>query len=163
MGKSCVLLTFEGLLGALVLTNTNRRLHMNFVNLTPHTVNFESEDGQVKLAIPASGKVARVDSTTFLMETVEINGVDVQFAPAPKMSEVYVQNGEDREVFPEPKEGVLYIVSFICAGQLAGREDVCSPGTGPRDGAIRFPEDHPVEKLRGLIKAVTRFNMAPKI
>lgn len=136
---------------------------MFFVNLTPHTVNYESEDGRVKLAIEADGRVARVDSTTYPLEAVEVNETQVQFAPAPKMSAVYVQNGDDREGFPEPQDGVMYIVSFICSGQLAGREDVCSPGTGPRDGAIRFPDDHPVEKLRGLIKAVTRFNLAPKL
>ena len=136
---------------------------MQFINLTPHTINFESTDGTVKLAVPASGQVARVDSETFPMETVVVDEVKVQFAPAPKMSEVYIQVGEERLPFPEQVEGTMYIVSFICGGQLAGRTDVCMPGTGPRDGAIRFPDDHPVEKLRGLIKAVTRFNLAPTI
>ena len=54
----------------------------------------------------------------------------------------------DWEEIPQP----IYIVSLIVLTRVS-RNDVFAPGTGPQDGAIRFPAGHP---QAGQVEAVTR-------
>ncbi len=54
------------------------------------------------------------------------------------------------EGLPEPEEGTVYLVSALVGGrpEVAAREDVFIPGTGPRDGVVRTAD--------GQVYAVTR-------
>lgn len=115
------------------------------VNLTPHEIGLALEDQGVFVVVPPSGTVARVASTPGAAG--RIPGV-----PVPVMG---------RQVWgavtglPDPVEGVTYIVSAIVLGrpECLDRDDVVGPGTGPNDGAIRFPPGHP---RAGQVEAVTR-------
>ena len=87
---------------------------MNFVNLTPHTLNIIRQNGSV-LDIPASGQVARCSQsaeTVFVQDDIEVT----------------------RQTFgkviglPEEQDGVLFIVSRLVAAACPERRDVLIPG-----------------------------------
>jgi len=126
---------------------------MEFLNLTPHDIVFQNPDGsQVTFPKPETGKDARVDTLPVAREAMgEIDGMAV--APYP------VYGGVTN--LPAFSEGYMNIVSSIVLGQAGcrGRTDLVAPGTGPKDGAIRFPIDHP---QKGQVQAVTRWIAAPK-
>jgi len=93
---------------------------MNFVNLTPHTLNIIEEDGSV-YTLPASGQVARVEverTVDFVMDGIEV------------FSTVYGQVTG----LPERQRDTAYIVSALVA-QAAKRSDVYSPGELVRNEA----------------------------
>jgi hypothetical protein len=115
---------------------------MNLVNLTPHEIVLAF--GAERMAIPASGIIARVASTPGVAET--INGV-----PVPVMGR---QTWGKVENLPAPVEGTFYIVSAQVLGrpECLNRTDVVGPGTGPNDGAIRVPDG----PRKGQVEAVTR-------
>ena len=118
---------------------------MNLVNLTPHEIVIAfGESNAERMAIPASGIVARVASTPGVAE--QVNGV-----PVPVMGR---QAWGKVENLPDPVEGTLFIVSAMVLGrpECLNRTDVVGPGTGPNDGAIRY-EDGP---RKGQVIAVTR-------
>jgi hypothetical protein len=85
-----------------------------FVNLTPHEVNIGALD------VPASGTVARV-----LVEHREIG----------QHAGVLLVDGAYGKVtnLPEPKNGVLYIVSAAVRCALPQRHDLASPAHLVRD------------------------------
>ncbi len=58
------------------------------------------------------------------------------------------------EGLPAPEQDTVYLVSALVAGrpEVAGRNDVFAPGTGPQDGAVRFGDG----PQKGQIFAVTR-------
>jgi hypothetical protein len=58
------------------------------------------------------------------------------------------------EGLPDPEENTIYLVSALVGGrpEVASRDDVFIPGTGPKDGAVRDE--------RGQIYAVTRLVQA---
>lgn len=85
-----------------------------FVNLTPHEVNI----GDV--AFPASGTVARV-----VVEHHEIG----EHSGVPLLVGCY---GEVSNL-PEPKDGVLYIVSSAVRTAIPSRKDLASPAHLVRD------------------------------
>ena len=115
---------------------------MNVVNLTPHSLTLRAPDG-TDTVIPASGMVARVGNTPGVATGQLVCGVPVKGAD---------QTGEV-EGLPEPQKGTVFLVSGFVGAALAGtgRQDVLVPGTGPRDGAVRFTEG----PLKGKIQAVT--------
>jgi len=125
---------------------------MEFVNLTPHDIVFQHQDGsRVTFPKPEAGKDARVDTLPVAREDLgEIDGMMV--APYPVYGEV--------TNLPDPCEGRVNIVSLIVLSQAKGRTDVVAPGTGPKDGVIRFPVDHP---QKGQVQAVTRWVAAPAL
>lgn len=90
---------------------------MNFINLTPHDINVETESG-IRV-IPRSGIVARVKQE--IVPCVEYDGIQISTA-------IY---GEV-ENLPEEKDWHFYIVSKMVKDSLAvnnpSREDVVSPG-----------------------------------
>lgn len=93
---------------------------INIVNLTPHAVNFISDDGNIIKTIEPSGAVARVSAKT---ETIgEIDGL-------PVTTSVY---GEVTGL-PEPEEGKVYVVSSLVAGRTTNRNDVFVPNEPVRD------------------------------
>ena len=96
---------------------------MEFINLTPHTINLITESG--KKVIPASGVIARVEQTTTLVR--EIDGIPV----------VQSHWGDILDL-PDPKEDTLYIVSAMVANaaKAKGRiQDVVCPGDFVRNDA----------------------------
>lgn len=111
---------------------------MQFINLTPHTINTQVtlRDGTIEYrAFPASGQVARC--TPGYEDVGVFGGVPVvrsTFGPVEGLPE------------PEPEAGIVYITSTIVA-QQANRADVVSPDTGP--SAIR--------NEKGQVVAVVRF------
>ncbi|WCF11484.1 hypothetical protein NDS46_31500 (plasmid) [Paenibacillus thiaminolyticus] len=94
---------------------------MEFINLTPHDVVIMERNEIIKV-IPASGNVARVQ--THAKAVGKLDGIEV-------VKTVW----GDIEGLPEPKEGIVYIVSML-VGQAAKRSDVIGPDTSP-DSAIR--------------------------
>lgn len=127
---------------------------MKFVNLTPHpvtlriaTANTAPEPDPTDIVIPPfkgpDGKPApaRVATTSGgaigLVDGVAIFGRAVYGAV---------------EGLPEPKADTIYIVSGLVAGRVSRRDDVFSPGTGPRDDTIRA--------TNGQVFAVTRLVQA---
>ena len=90
---------------------------MQFINLTSHDIN-EVTTG---LTIPASGRVARVKSST-------IKVAEHQQVP------IYSSTFGDIEGLPEPQADVIYIVSALALHAIpADRLDVVSPGSLQRD------------------------------
>lgn len=136
---------FKGDLPMTDLTTPAPKKVTRFVNLTPHTVKFQLDDG-TRVEFPSEG-LARVDNLYSEPTSVEFNGKTMIVNSPVKYGPV--------QGLPEPEEGVVYIVSLIALTQpgVAGREDVVAPATGPKDGAIRFTD----EERKGQIDAVTRW------
>lgn len=93
----------------------------HIVNLTPHALNIQREDGTM-LEIPPSGTVARVTETREARSSVA--GIAVTAA-------VY---GEV-ENLPEPQTGTIYVVSALVLQRTTNRPDVFAPGPALRDEA----------------------------
>lgn len=91
---------------------------MKIINLTPHTINLVLENGT--RAIEPSGKVARVSATT-----VKTGFIDDVPTSATEYGEVID--------LPEPKEGVVYVVSSLVAARVPSRNDVYIPNESVRD------------------------------
>ncbi len=125
---------------------------MILVNLCPHDIHLSANG--VLTTIPRSGQEARVDSEPS-KEVRWAHGVPVPIYGPPVWGEI--------TGLPEPQEGVIFIVSLQVVQRLqflgVVRIDVVSPGTGPKDGAVRepktFPDGSPNSKA-GQIVAVTR-------
>jgi hypothetical protein len=112
------------------------------INLTPHALTLVSPCGETTTIAP-SGDIARISSTP----GVELGlALPCQSFSAPTWGEV--------EGLPEPQADTIYIVSALVAGRLSGRPDVFSPGTGPKDGAVRDEG--------GRIVGVTRLVQSPQ-
>lgn len=135
-----------------------------FLNMTPHNVEFQLPDGQ-RLKFVATGREARVDSSAQASSTLVVGDQVFPTKSAPVLTDVYVglkdENGEpQREAFPAQQAEVIYIVSIMVLqhSSMAGRTDVVAPGTGPKDGAIRFPDllpDGTPNPRKGQIEAAT--------
>lgn len=91
-----------------------------FVNLTPHDVRIVGVRYLDHITIPASGKVARVASTSTLVG--EYEGIPMMRST---LGEV--------EGLPAPRDGVIYVVSALVRSAVPHREDVASPGDLVRD------------------------------
>ena len=98
-------------------------MSIEFVNLTPHELNVQKEDGSF-LALPASGTVARVRTETEVvgrLAGVAITGQ--KFA-------------DEIDGVPPRKEGTYYVVSRLAAQALEEddrMEDILIPGPAIRD------------------------------
>ena len=91
---------------------------VNFVNLTPHEVNFITDAETI--SIPASGNLARVTTKTVVVG--ELGGIPIT---ATEFGEV--------EGLPAPIPGTAYIVSSIVASRVSERNDVYIPNESIRD------------------------------
>jgi hypothetical protein len=115
-----------------------------FVNLTPHAVTLQAENG-VRYTVPPSGAVARIDSAPGEKDIVlACDGFDSGvrlYGPTVYGSPVGLPD-------PDPRGRVTYIVSALFAGRVGDRDDVYYPGTGPADGCVRND--------KGQVEAVTR-------
>lgn len=96
------------------MTTRNNSNNVQFVNCTPHAIKLN--DGRV---FEPTGSIARVSQN---ISDFDENGIAVQ-----SFGEV--------TGLPEPKVGVVYIVSAMVLGraQAEGREDVVAPATGHKD------------------------------
>lgn len=98
---------------------------VELVNLTPHTINVQGVSGEVREISP-SGVVARVSESSEVVGEVE--GIALY-------ASVY---GEVVDL-PEPKEGLLFVVSALVKSAVPNRADVVSPGA-----LVRNAEGQPV-------------------
>jgi len=98
------------------------------VNLTPHPLILVGEGGE-RVSIRPSGRVARVETLTTLVEILEVEGVRV-----PLLETSY---GEV-EGLPNPAEDTLYVVSSIVRAACPHRRDLVSPTRLVRDEAGRI-------------------------
>jgi len=102
------------------------------VNLTPHAIRLIASCG-TEVLIPASGREARVDSESTLVDTIVIEGI-----PFPVSRTEYGQVTGLPEAWEFP--GTTYVVSGKVLGQCKGRSDVIGPNTGStavrREGQI---------------------------
>jgi hypothetical protein len=98
---------------------------MQIVNLTPHKITFMNDDNNVVMDVLPSGDVARVSSTSVVVDSV--NGIDV-----------CTTSFGDVVGLPDAVDGVVYIVSRMCKSAVSGRDDVLVPGDAVRndDGNI---------------------------
>lgn len=92
----------------------------NIINLTPHTINFVSMEGEPLLAIEPSGTIARVSVKT---ETIG------EFAGVPVTKSVY----SDVVDLPDPQPDTVYVVSSLVAQRCSDRDDVFIPNESVRD------------------------------
>lgn len=98
---------------------------MKIANLTPHAINFVSNNGTPLLTVEPSGQLARVSVRT---ETIgDIGGI-------PVTQSVF---GEV-EGLPAPEDGTIYIVSSLVAGRVPDRHDVFIPNESVRDDKGRI-------------------------
>jgi hypothetical protein len=94
---------------------------MNIVNLTPHSITFVGEDGNILLKVEPSGALARVQAT------IVATGDTVCGIPITK-----TRFGEV-EGLPEPEEGTTFVVSRMVAESMPGRSDLLIPNESVRD------------------------------
>lgn len=94
---------------------------VNFVNLTPHTLNVVDQEGKVHHIEP-SGLVARVETNKLNVGATQ--GFNLMVETAGKVINI-----------PDPQWLTLYIVSRVVAAELKERTDVLVPGDFIRDEA----------------------------
>jgi hypothetical protein len=109
-----------------MMTNINNTNGIEVINLTPHAVNFVADDGTPIITIEPCGTLARVSART------ERTGVTIIGIPVTKT--VY----GDIEGLPEPRDGVVYVVSSIVASRCPERDDVFIPNESVRDESGRI-------------------------
>jgi len=102
-----------------------------FVNLTPHEIKIYDENDQLVATVPPSGTVARVSVTYKKVGRFE-------------MAPLYKAKYGSVEDLPDPKPGIMYIVSGMVKAAIPDREDVTAPGE-----LIRDPNGKPIG-CRGL-------------
>lgn len=114
---------------------------MNFINLTPHTVNVVDDSGNTIISVAPSGTVARV--TTQQTVVGNVGGVDV-------VRTVF----SDVDGLPAPQPDTVFIVSTIVLQALRAnnvvRDDVVAPDTSPQSA---------VRNADGQIAGVKRFQV----
>ena len=98
---------------------------MAIINLTPHAITFVDAEGNVKLVVEPSGKIARVKATTVV--TGEFCGIPV----------TATEYGEIQNL-PERAKGTVYVVSSLVAQRVPEREDVFIPNESVRDSEGRI-------------------------
>lgn len=98
---------------------------MKIVNLTPHAINFVTENGDAVLTVEPSGTIARVSVKTEIIG--EIAGIPVTHSVYSEVVDL-----------PTPAEGTSYIVSSLVAARVPEREDVFIPNESVRDDKGRI-------------------------
>lgn len=96
---------------------------MKLLNLTPHAITVVTLQNDDHFTVPPCGQVARLAVSRERLPDIEIDGLPVQLVH-PTLGAV--------EGLPEPKEGVICLVSALVA-EAVRRPDVMSPGELIRD------------------------------
>jgi hypothetical protein len=106
--------------------------NFTFVNRTPHPITFV--EGDDKVTLPSTGTEIRVDSKSEEVGHAVVCGVRVPFCET-VFGEAFVidTKTEVRSDLPEPRSGVLYIVSALVRTSCPSRTDFVSPGRLIRD------------------------------
>lgn len=104
---------------AIIAAQPQEKRMTEFVNLTPHALNIQREDGTM-LEIAPSGTLTRC---------AEVR------EPRPSIDGIVVSVATFGDVtgLPEPHEGVVYIVSGLVLAAVPNRADVFAPGPALRD------------------------------
>lgn len=102
---------------------------MNFVNLTPHTINFSNGT-----SIQPAGAVARV--ATVQEKIGAVDGI-----------EIFQTVFGNVENLPETKENTIYIVSSLVASRCNNRNDVLVPCNFIRDDKGRIVAAGGLQKI----------------
>ena len=123
-----------------------------FVNLNPHPM---------RLRVNVDNTAAEPDAADIVVEARKSPDgkpapARVSTTPGGSLASIGGMAVFDRAVvgavegLPEPQPDTIYLVSALIAGrpEIAGRDDVFVPGTGPKDGTVRTAE--------GQVYAVTR-------
>ncbi len=104
------------------------------VNLTPHPVTICDENCRPVLTLPPppSGRVARVKQERKLEKVLQvihrIDEVSMDIVMIPIVETEF----SEVEGLPEPRQGVVYVVSSVVLEAVKGRrDDVVAPDTGP--------------------------------
>ena len=100
------------------------------INLTPHEVRLLSKSDDLILAIPASGRIARVSEAMVASRTLIIDEEKSCCSRVIKYSDV--------EDLPDPEDGTLYLVSRVVAAACSERKDLVFPGGERRDNNGRI-------------------------
>jgi len=108
---------------------------MKFINLTPHRLNIQREDGSF-LEIPPSGEVARVSSTISCVDIID--GIPL-----------HETSYGEVEGLPPTKLGIVLIVSGMVES-IVQRIDVYSPGELIRDDNGRPVGCRGLKQTRGV-------------
>lgn len=105
---------------------------MKLINLTSRAITIVDEDGDPRFTVQPSGVTVGVDMSAQVTEVFKHNDDHEVACVQYKYSDV--------RGLPEPKDGIIYIVSYAVLQGLGGvRVDVVSPDTSPnsvvRNGA----------------------------
>jgi len=95
------------------------------VNLTPHSISFIDENGNIIRIVETSGDVARL--TTKTVVTGEYDGIPV----------TETEYGEITGL-PDPTPDTIFVVSSLIAQRVPERDDVFIPNESVRDNAGRI-------------------------
>lgn len=93
---------------------------MTFINCTPHPITLLGSDNEVVMTLPKGEVVPRLSQSTKEVDVVE--GVSI----------TETSFGEIQDL-PEPKEGVLLIVSRLVLTACPSRKDLVVPNELVRD------------------------------
>lgn len=120
-----------------ILNQSKGEGYMKFVNLTPHDIVISNDYMNIKF--PPSGIVARIE-TTYEQKLIpyEVDYGVTFYIPCQITPRVKVVN------LPEPKEGVIYIVSNYVA-QVVKRNDLVAPLT---DNTAERDEDGNIKSVK---------------
>ena len=106
---------------------------VELINLTPHPI--VVDNGSARKVYEPSGVVARVETESTVVG--EVDGFDV------------VTNRVLGHNVPDPKEGVVYIVSAMVLALLSDRTDLVAPDTGK---AARNEQGH-IVSVPGFVRS----------
>ena len=116
---------------------------MKIVNLTPHALHIRRADG-TDIAVEPSGTVPRLATSREILQPVSCDdGVDIQVSRA---------TFGTLAGMPPAHEGVIYVVSALCAQspELQGRGDVYAPGEAIRDSTGKITAAQGLSYIRAL-------------
>jgi len=116
---------------------------MEIVNLTPHSITFESENGEWAVTIPAAREPARVAVQRVRVGTLVIDEADGFEIPVNQTRFGQVEN------LPEPRPGVAYVVSRVVAEAVQGRDDLYVVDDTVRDEQGRVVAARALAKIGG--------------
>lgn len=108
---------------------------MNFVNLTPHTVNIVAYNSEEKIEIEPSGIIARIDEKQIFTGVFHYGEENIATYKVQYGDIVYVNKaGEELNEPPRRIDNNCYIVSSMIAEKMKDKRfDFCAPANLIRD------------------------------
>ncbi len=118
------------------------------VNLTPHSISFIDENGNIIRIVETSGDVARL--TTKTVVTGEYDGIPV----------TETEYGEITGL-PDPTPDTIFVVSSLIAQRVPERDDVFIPNESVRDNAGRIIGCRSLGRIWLFFRGATYLHVAP--